>query len=207
MGSDLGKKKVGFFGGTFDPIHNGHLSLAIQIKEQKFLDEIIFCPANISPFKDLSPPVEDVHHRVAMVELAIQGLKGFQLSTIEINKPSPSYTIDTIEELIQKEGKEKDFFLLLADDVILTIEKWKDWKRLLELAPPLIGTRHATLSPQEITLPESIQSILEKGRCKICAMDMSSTLIRERIKKGLYCDPWLRKEVMDYIYQNRLYCS
>ena len=177
------------------------------LPDKKLLDEIIFCPANISPFKGSVPPIENSDHRVAMIELAIRGLAGFQLSTIEINKPSPSYTIDTIKELIEREGNEKDFFLLLAEDVALSIEKWKGAEELLKLAPPLIGTRYTTINRNGLILSESVKSYLEKGVCTICAMDMSSTLIRERLEKRLYCNPWLPKEVMDYIYQNRLYCS
>jgi len=201
------KKKVGFFGGTFDPIHLGHLNLAIQIGEKRKLDEILFCPAFLSPLKEKSPPQASGLQRLQMAALALEDLPHFHVTALEIERGSTSYTIDTIRTLIQEEGKQKEFFLLLAEDVAYSLDKWKEPEELLSLAPPLVGTRFGFERQKINRLSPSIQSFLEEGECKIASMDISSTDIRKRLKKYLYCGHLLSRKVLDYIYDNQLYFS
>jgi nicotinate-nucleotide adenylyltransferase len=166
------KKSVGFFGGTFDPIHFGHITLAVQLMEAHKLDEILFCPAFCSPFKTASPPIATAEHRSAMLKLALD-LPQFKMTTIELDQGGCSYTIDTIRALhIQ------GIRLILSEEAALHLGKWKESEELIRLAPPLIG-------PREIHI--------------------SSTEIRARLKKRLYCGHLVPAKVLDYIHKHHLY--
>jgi nicotinate-nucleotide adenylyltransferase len=106
-------KKVGFFGGSFDPIHLGHLNIAIELAERHKLDEVFICPTSQSPFKKAKPPIASKEHRRAMVTAAISPLSHFTLLDFELQKSVPCYTIDTIREIIsidlQSKKKKKLF--------------------------------------------------------------------------------------------------
>src|ERR1700741_3811719 len=94
---------IGIYGGTFDPIHLGHLNLAIDMLEKRNLDEIWFCPAWISPHKLAKEPAAAAHHRLAMLQLAIAGIPQFRILDVEIQRQGPAYTVDTLRELIEQE--------------------------------------------------------------------------------------------------------
>lgn len=125
---------TGFLGGTFDPIHFGHLNLAITLKEAHGLDKILICPAWENPFKT-GKKMASPEHRLAMCRLAIEGLKGFEVLDYEVKKGGPSYTIDTIQYL------NRPLRLLLGDDQLAGFSKWKEAETLKKLAPPLVGSR------------------------------------------------------------------
>ena len=95
-------KKVGFFGGTFDPIHFGHINLALQLKEILALDEVLICPANISPQKSELPPVASPKDRLNMISIMIEGIEGFRLLDMEIQRKGISYTIDSVRFILSK---------------------------------------------------------------------------------------------------------
>lgn len=170
------KKTVGFFGGSFDPIHFGHIALAVQLMEDHKLDEILFCPAFCSPFKTSAPPVATPQQRLAMLKLALD-LPQFKITTYELDRDGCSYTIDTIRAL-QTEGVQ--FRLLLSDEAATHLDKWKETRELIRLAPPLIA-------PREIQI--------------------SSTEIRERLKKKLYCGHLVPAKALEYIQSHRLYST
>jgi nicotinate-nucleotide adenylyltransferase len=165
-------KKVGFLGGSFDPIHFGHISLAIELLEQHRLDEVLFCPAFCSPFKQQKPPVASPDDRLAMLKLALDHPQ-FKITTLEIDRGGASYTIDTIRAL---EGMK--IRLLLSDESAKELHQWKDTQELMRLAPPLIGAR---------------------------AREISSTEIRERLKKKLYCGHLVPAKALQYIQKKNLY--
>lgn len=168
-------KKIGFFGGSFDPIHFGHLSLAIYLFENHKLDEILFCPAFCSPFKADTPPQVAPEHRLAMLKAVLADIPHFKISTLEIDRKGPSYTIDTIRALV-KEGHQLN--LLLSEETSAHLDGWKEAKELIRLAPPLTGPRQMTIS---------------------------STLVRERLKKRLYCGHLVPAKALDYIQSHHLY--
>lgn len=170
------RKTVGFFGGSFDPIHFGHLSLAVQLMEANNLDEVLFCPAFCSPFKLSSPPLASPERRLAMLKLALE-LPQFKISTLELDRGGCSYTIDTLRAL-REEGVK--FRLLLSDETAAHLDQWKEEEELIKLAPPLAGLRK---------------------------MEISSTEIRARLKKKLYCGHLVPAETLDYIREHHLYCS
>ena len=201
-------KKIGFFGGTFDPPHFGHLNLAIQLQEIWGLDEVLFCPTFVSPFKMSNMPHAGPTARKKMVELAIASIPNMRLCDIELAKGSACYTIDTIKELYKsaKEMGEKiQIHLLLGEDHLNTLEKWKEIDELLEIAPPLIGTRRDRAPGAFAPLSESIEILVKKGLVTIPSMDISSTVLRERLRLRLFCGHLIPESVLDYIYSNKLY--
>ena len=195
------KKKVGFYGGTFDPIHFGHINLALEIASAHQLDEVLFCPAAINPHKQGVPPNIPLEHRLKITELGIDGIKHFKMTDIEVNRKGPSYTIDTLEELDSL--SKNDYFLVLGDDALKGFTKWHRYRDILKLAPLLIGTRypHLAIQSEDPILNTAIQS----GMTKIPIMEISSTEIRNRLKKNLYIRHLVPDKVVDYIYQNHLY--
>ena len=196
----MAKKRVGFFGGTFDPIHNGHLNLAFEILEIKKLDEILFCPAHLSPFKGEAPPEVNPQQRLLMLEIATCRIPQFKVTPIEIDRPPPSFTIDTIKAL-KEDGH--DYFLILSEEALDGIEGWKEVEKLFELAPPIIGTR-VTLPPAG-EIPPSLKALLDAGLCATSVMEISSTSLKERFKNNLYCSHLVPPKVVDFILKNHLY--
>ncbi len=188
------KKRIGFFGGSFDPIHFGHLFLALQLAEAHKLDSVLVCPAFHSPFKKgESSPRASAQHRFEMVKRALEGIPHFEATSIEIDRGGPSYTIDTIRALPSNE-----YHLLLSEEAASQFDRWKEADELIRLAPPLIGCRRDGSSS---SLPES----LKKGFTPTKNMDLSSTDIRERLNKKLYCGHLIPAKALDYIFQHRLY--
>ena len=199
MGNSL--KKIGFFGGSFDPVHLGHINLALRIMEQKGLDQVLFCPANISPTKENAPPVAQARHRMNMLQLALEDLPGCDPYDAEIKRDPPSYTVDTLKEI------KGELHLIVAEDTAYGFMEWKDIEKVLEIAPPLIGVRHGFDQKKMDIFPSHIEEKLISGMCGIPAMDISSTEIRDRLKKRLYCAHLIQGKVLDYIHQNTIYSS
>lgn len=202
------KKRVGLFGGSFDPIHFGHLNLALAILEQHQLDKVIFCPAAISPFKDATPPKAAKEHRKEMVRLAIEQIKSFELLESEMNREGTSYTIDTIKDVLNEahaQKKEIDLFLVLGEDALGHFHLWKDVEEIVHLAPPLIGSRLMETVPSFHKLPPIVSEVLREGVTKIPVMEISSTVIRERLQQKKFCGHWVPALVLDYIQSHQLY--
>lgn len=194
-------RKVGFFGGSFDPIHFGHLNLAINILEKKHLDHIFFCPANYSPAKGGNTPIAKNKARKEMTQLAIEGMSSFSLLDTELNREGPSYTIDTIQLLI-KQNPHTTFHLILGEDALIGLASWKEISLLLQLARPLIGTRKSDPIPP---LPLELQEIVEQGRVPISTMEISSTQLRLRLKQKKYCGHLVPDKVLSYIEAHEVY--
>ena len=135
-----------------------------------------------------------------MLRLSLEDVPGCEPYEAELTRPPPSYTINTIRKL---DGHE--LYLIMAEDNVYDLDKWKDIEELLDLAPPLVGTRHGFDSEKLSNLTPNIKLKVEKGVCQISAMDISSTNLRERLKKRMYCGHLLQGKVLDYIHQNGLY--
>ncbi|MCH9630339.1 MAG: Nicotinate-nucleotide adenylyltransferase [Chlamydiia bacterium] len=197
-------KKIGLLGGTFDPIHAGHLHLAFEVMEHFHLDEVLFCPAFTSPFKVHDQAVAAPEHRLAMAKLAVEGIENFSILEHEIAEEKISYTIETLEHL-KKQTPEDQYHLILGEDVLKNFFEWKRAKDILELAPLLIGSRLGFLKKEETKIPEQYHGRIEKGFCKIHNLELSSTYLRERLQKKLYTAHLIPPKVLDYIHQNELY--
>src|SRR5262245_48826648 len=150
------KKTIGFYGGTFDPIHFGHINLAVQLLEIHRLDEVLFCPAYCSPLKTAAPPHASGQHRFEMVRVALEEVPHFRITSYEVDRNDPSFTIDTLR-MIQGEGRgEMKFRLLLSEEAATHFDQWKDFRDLIRLAPPLIGTR--SMPSMRTSLAETLRS-------------------------------------------------
>ncbi len=197
-------KKYGYFGGTFDPIHFGHLNLAIQIAEICKLDEVFICPTSVSPSKVDASPIASNQDRFEMTSLAIKDIPFLKMLDFEIKENKPSYTIDTIQKLQEFLGKKDEAFelhLIMASDLWKDFFHWKEWEKLAMIAPPIIGSR----------FPEKI-SKLPVGHVKIPyqvveipLIEISSTLVRKRLKNKQYCGHLVPHEVLQYIKKKHLY--
>ena len=181
------KRKIGFFGGSFDPIHFGHLNLAIQMLEKGGLDQILFCPALISPFKSDHRPVAPAQHRLAMIKLVLEPF--FDVTSIELDRKGPSYTIDTLCALNQENS---EYRLILSDESAEDFSRWKESEELFRLAPPLVGSRTGGVNGHF----QTIQTPL---------FDVSSTVIRQRLATKKYCKHLVPSIVLDYIDKFGLY--
>ncbi len=181
-------------GGSFDPVHFGHLNLALSIQENCGLDQILFVPASTSPFKADSPPEASSTHRLAMLKLAIAPIPAFCFIDWEIFSKEPCYTIDTVRQLSQDPTSQ--LHLILGEDQITSLHLWKEADLLLELAPLLIGSRRLENSP-------SLR--FEAQKVQVPIFDISSTAIRKRIFQKKYCGHLIPSSVLEYIYQNHLY--
>lgn len=131
--------RIGIFGGTFDPIHLGHIHLALQAKTQFCLDKVIFIPTHTSPPKE-KQPVTAAFHRLAMLTLALEEYSDCSISMVEINRKGISYTIDTLESLL-KTFVDSELFLIIGADSFLELNTWKDYRRLTSLCNILVGNR------------------------------------------------------------------
>ena len=190
-------KETGFFGGTFDPIHVGHINFVIEIKEKLNLKKIIFCPTSISPFKIENPPEARAKDRYEMVKLAIKDINGFELIDNEIHKKNAAYTIDTLNIL-----KEKDKLrLIISEDALASFHLWKDYKEILNTAPLIVGIRKKEFA----NFKSENFSLDSENFVKTKIFEISSTEVRERLKKRLYVGHLVPKEVLDYIYMRKLY--
>lgn len=201
MANHLSVKKIGFFGGTFDPIHFGHLNLAVNLFEATELDELIFSPARTSPAKQDAHPIANAVARKEMIELAIEGFPHFSCIDWELKQEGPSYTIHVIEHLKEKEP-DAMVYLLIGEDALSGLAQWKDVKKLLDLGTFLVGTRLGAVST---LLPPILESYLRGSKFPIPTMEISSTVIRQRLAKKKCCNHLVPSKVLDYIEANRVY--
>jgi nicotinate-nucleotide adenylyltransferase len=201
-------QRIGFLGGTFDPIHSGHLHLAIELSEAHKLEEVFFCPTGQSPFKKHTPPIASVKDRRGMVTAALSPFPQFTLIDHELHTEEPSYTINTIRELIaadKKAGKKVDYFLILGEDAALSLPLWKEVSELLSLTSPLVGGRQNSHFVEDSELPREIHKAVKKGWTPMPLIEISSSWIRSRIQEGKYAGHLMPGKVWDYIQTHKLY--
>lgn len=192
-------QRVGIFGGTFDPVHNTHLKMALEFTKQMELDLCLFVPAYISPFKTEENKKDNSQHRINMLELAIAGNSKFIVEKYEIDKKGISYTIDTFKYLKEK-YLEAELYFLIGSDQIKDFRKWKDWEDILSLVRLCIVNR--------CDYHYEIDFLKKKGNVFIINFqetDVSSSKIRELIKNALSLKGLLPEAVEQYIKENRLY--
>lgn len=201
------KRAIGLFGGTFDPIHNGHVHLALSLLEKHNLDEVVFCPAFISPFKLDKQPSISPAHRLEMVKRAIAPISTFSCIDKEVICQNTSYTIDTVRWLQESWTKKKEdvaLFLILGEDSLPGLSKWKEIDTLLTLARPLTGSR-STFFEMPKDLDPSLLAKVRQGWTPIPVMQISSTDLRERLLAKKYCGHLVPAPVLHYIEQHKLY--
>lgn len=196
--------RVGILGGTFDPVHFGHIQLALALSKNHNLDEVWWVPAKRNPLKTEIPEME--FHRLAMLKRALAEIPNFKILTIELEQPTASFTVDTLKKLKEKYPNHQ-FFLLLGDDVIPNFMQWKSPLEVVQLAPPLIGARRTDQCPSLTHLPNEMIPLFKKGWTEIPLLDISSTEVRNRLKNKLYSTHLIPAKVLDYITLYHLYSS
>ena len=192
-------------GGTFDPIHLGHLGVAEEAYSLLNLGEVRFMPAGHPYFKEETSisPSED---RTKMVNLAISGIKHFSLSLLEIQRPGPSYAVDSMDKMKHQLGQEVELFFLMGWDSLVTLHLWFEAERLIRIcrivAAPRPGFPMPDLDMLEKDLPGISKRTILMNKPLI---DISSTNIRERVRGGLPVDEMVPAAVARYIMERGLY--
>lgn len=198
-------KKVGILGGTFNPVHMAHLIIAETAQEDAGLDDILFVPSGCSYLKDASEilPAKD---RINMTGLAIEDNPHFALSTIEIDREGNSYTCDTLMELKERYPKQ-EYYLIIGADNLFTMEEWKDAEVIFRNAKILAAVRG---SKNRADMEEKRAQLKEKYDADITILnvrhvDISSSMIREKVAAGRSIRYMVPEKVRDYIQKNNLY--
>lgn len=184
--------RVGLLGGSFDPVHHGHLIAAGVLGEVLALDEVRLVPAREQPFK-IGRHHASAEHRGAMVAAAVAGASGLRLEGAELGRPGPSYTVDTLRELREREPG-ADFVLLLGHDAAGELDAWKEAAAVRQLATVVAFRRGpaggADAAPAAVTVP---------------AIDISATEVRQRVRDQRSIRYWVPDAVADYIMAHGLY--
>lgn len=201
----ISKKKVGIMGGTFNPIHNGHLLLAEHAKEYCQLDEVLFMPSGNSYMKD-NDEILDGKTRISMAALAIEDNPGFALSAIEVEREGATYTCETIRELKQQHPETQYYFILGADN-LFSIEKW--WK-MQEIMANCILVAAARGEKSEDEILHKAGELTEKYHAQVIILpekryDISSTEIRKKLGCGESVRYMVPDKVLTYIEKRQLY--
>ncbi len=190
--------QIGILGGTFNPVHFGHLLIAEGIREEFKLDKILFIPANIPPHKEFKANIE-TKDRLLLLKEAIKDNPYFELSEIEIERGGVSYTIDTVKYLYETMQISGKIHVIIGSDLIPAIDKWKDYRKLLELAQMVVYKR-GSIEPadykEKYDISVSKDAIL---------FDVSSTLIRNNIKSGKSIKYLVPENVLGIIKANGYY--
>jgi len=196
--------RLGVFGGTFDPVHYGHLVAAEEIRYRLRLDKVLFVPAGLPPHK-LDHDITPTRHRLAMLELAIASNPGFALSRVDVDRHGPCYTVDTLALLHEEYGPGTELFFLMGMDSLAEILTWKDPERLIRLARIVVVGRpgfQADVNELDKVLPGAAERI-----CIVDTplMEVSSSDIRRRVREGAPIRYQVPEAVEAYIRAHRLY--
>lgn len=220
-------KQIGLFGGTFDPIHFGHLRAALEVQEAFALDETRFIPSAIPPHKAMSG-VSAAHHRLAMIQLALSDYSLFTVSDIELKRQGPSYSIDTVDYLKSILSDRIRLFLIMGVDAFLEIHTWKAFEKLFQEISIVVMTRPSGVGEIDTNFLKTIGVYLKDrlsaeyhyedkisayihGRLppvhvfEVSPLDISSSKIRNLVKKGKSINFFLPDRVINYINDQGLY--
>jgi len=216
----VSNKAIGILGGTFDPIHYGHLRLAEEVLELADLQNIRFIPTGTPPHRE--SPKESAHHRMEMVRLAITNQPAFVLDSREIDRTKPCYTVDTLVELRAELGEAQPICLLMGGDAFLELHNWHEWNQLFELAHIVIGYRPGYSIYERIQTADSdLRRQFQQRHCEVTGLtqkpyggivdlvipmlEISATMIRTRVTEHRSIRYLLPDTVADYIHQHKLY--
>lgn len=211
---------IGIFGGTFDPVHVGHLRLAEEARETLGLSRVIWIPAGHPPLR--AAPLTSAEHRLALVERAIVGHPAFEVDAVEARASQASYTVHTLQRLRAAHGPEQPLLLLLGADAFARLEGWHEWRSLFTLAHIGVATRPghdlrevgagSTALTQEFRHRQATAEALTTTAggaivpFALTPLDISATAIRQRLAQGRSVRYLVSEPVLDYIQHNHLYC-
>lgn len=192
-------KKIGLYFGTFNPIHVGHLIIANHMVEFGELDEIWMVVTPHNPLKKKSTLLDN-HHRIAMVDIALENYPKIKSSKIEFNLPQPNYTVNTLAVLEEK-YPEQQFCLIMGEDNLKSLHKWKNYEVILD-------RYHVYVYPRisgEVEVSDSISNSDSISKVAAPIMELSSTFIRKAIKAGKNIRPMLPQNVWEYLDEMNFY--
>ena len=197
--------KVGIVGGTFDPIHIAHLLSAEEARSSLELEEVVFIPTGESWMK-ADKPISPSHHRLNMARLATNSNPYFRVSSMEIDRPGPTYTVDTLEELHQENEPGTQFYMILGLDSMLGFARWKEPARILELCNLVLVPRSG-YDEYDITALDNLRpgASGQVSYIDFPRVDISSTNIRQRISQGQTVRYQVPREVESYMDRYGLY--
>ncbi len=210
--------KIGLLGGTFNPIHNGHLCMAQDLAEALNLDEVRFIPSANPPHKAV--PAVSAEHRAKMVQLAIQGNPLFKLDTRELERTGASYTIDTLISLQEELGGTAALCLMMGSDAFTYLNTWHRWQALIDYCHIILVQRPTSNTQPKLAeelsvllhdhYTENVSDLSSESAGyihmqKITALDISATNIREQLKAGHSPRYLMPDAVLKYIENHDLY--
>ncbi|MFH1560722.1 MAG: nicotinate-nucleotide adenylyltransferase [Chloroflexota bacterium] len=197
--------KLGILGGTFDPIHMGHLIIAQEAAVRVTLDEVWFIPTG-QPWLKGGRGISPSHHRVEMVRLALECNFGFKVSAVEVDRPGPSYTVDTLVTLREGDAKEDSLFFILGMDSLETLHRWHQPERLFDLCT-LVAVSRPEHRDFDLTSLDRIRPGASSEVVIIDGLDIgiSGAEIRRRVSQGLPITYWVPRAVEKYIHEHHLY--
>jgi len=194
---------IGVLGGTFDPIHIGHLVVAEEARIRLEFKEVLFVPAG-QPWLKLDHNITPEVHRVEMVRRAIADNTHFKLCTIEVERPGPSYTVDTLTMLQKQLGSEASLFFIIGRDTLTELPLWKEPEKLIQLCRLVVAPRLGSkdLKHLETAIPGLLDKVIQLD---MPVIGISSSGIRQRIAQGLSIRYWVPAEVEKYITEQKIY--
>lgn len=198
------RQRIGIYGGTFDPIHNGHMAIASEVCWRLQLDEVLFVVAGQQPLKQQGHQAS-AEQRLAMVELACADEARFRVSSLELQRPPPSYSFDTITKLRQQYGPQADLWFVMGVDALAELHRWYKAKELIQLVRLAVVERPKAsydLDKLEAALPGISEQI---DRIEGPHLDIASSDLRARHAKGQPIRYQLPEAVLNYIKQHKLY--
>ena len=197
--------RVGIYGGTFSPVHNGHVAAAKAFMEQMWLDILYIIPTGVTPHKDMKGDAT-ASDRLEMCRLAFEGVEGVIVSDLEMRREGKSYTVDTLRELYDPDGR---LFLLMGTDMLLTLDKWREPEEIFRLCYPVYIRREED-DGLDGAIVEKIKSNQEKygkvvRRIMAAAIEISSTDVRAAVADGFPIEGAVPPAVARYIHEHELY--
>jgi nicotinate-nucleotide adenylyltransferase len=196
---------IGILGGTFDPIHNGHIEIAREAERQLNLSKVLLLPAG-QPWLKTGRTITPACHRAKMVELAIAAETNLELSTLEIDRTGPSYAVQTLEILLSQLGESASLFFIMGWDSLEEVPRWKEPARLLQMCQLVAFPRPHIKPPDLESLDKLVPGIARKViLLNMLPIDISSSEIRKRIVEGVPVKGILPLEVEKYIRVHKLY--
>ena len=197
--------RIGIYGGTFSPPHNGHIAAAKAFMEQMWLDFLYVIPTATPPHKEMDVPV-DAAHRLEMCRLAFSNVEGVYVSDVEIRRGGRSYTVDTLRELT---GEDRRLFLLCGTDMMLTLDQWRAAEEIFKLSYPVYIRREKDALIDKMIVQKIADYNQKYGkvvrRIVTEPIELSSNLVREKLRNGEDVSGLIPASVEKYIRDNHLY--
>ncbi|MFZ2537821.1 MAG: nicotinate-nucleotide adenylyltransferase [Oscillospiraceae bacterium] len=198
--------KIAIYGGTFNPIHNGHINLCNGCQQLYNFDKIVLIPTNIPPHKNAVDLASNID-RFNMLKLAVSNIANFEVSDIEFKLGAKSYTINTILEL-KNQHLDAEFYLIIGSDMLRIFQEWHRYEDVLKEVTLVVGARHEAEFDELLTIKSHFGSLSMKiDIVNINVVDVSSTDIREKLSKNESISKLVNYRVEDYINKNHLYTN